>query len=161
MMLLNEPVEKFARKALFYVDENATVSDAVRVMKENQAISAFIKKEGRVVGILTYKDIIFRVIGEGLNPAQVKVASVMSSPVLSVKVGDSIGNALDMMSKHNIRRLLVVDESGAPYGILVEKQVDGDLIESSQKTWACGVKQKSWLERHILEVSEDVIQSRH
>ena len=161
MTLLNEPVEKFARRALFYVDAKSTVSDAVRVMKENQAISVLIKKDDKVVGILTYKDIIFKVIGDGLNPAEVKVASVMSSPVLSVKVGDRIGNALDIMSKHGIRRLLVVDEHGAPYGLLVEKQVEGDLIDSSQKTRECGVKQRSWLERHILEVSNDILSSRH
>jgi len=159
--LLDEPVEKFARRTLFYVDEDATVSDAVRVMKSNQSISVFIKKGDNVVGILTHKDIIFKVIAEGMNPADVKAASIMSSPVLSVNVGDTIGKALDLMSKHNIRRLLVVDKKGAPYGILVEKHVEGDLIESSQKTRECGIKQKSWLERHILEVSEGMINARH
>lgn len=161
MALLDEPVEKFARKTLFYVNATSTVSDAVREMKEHQTISVFIKKDNKIVGIITQKDIIFKVIAEGMNPAEVMVSAVMSSPVLSVKVDDPIRTALDLMSMHDVRRLLVIDKRGLPFGIIVEKHLEGDLIERSMKARECGIKRKSWLEQHVLEISEETLEREH
>lgn len=145
-------------RRLYYVSEDASVSDAVKVMEENRVGSVLAVRDGTPVGILTDKDVLFKVVSEGRNPAKVRVSEVMSSPLITVRKDEPVEKALELMGKHDIRRVLVVDEEGRPYGLLVEKHIVGDLLGGSVRVKESGVEARSWLERHIIEVTEEALE---
>jgi predicted transcriptional regulator len=127
--ILNQSVRTFARRTLFFVDASESITTATNIMKEKGVESIFVKEHERPVGVLTIKDIIFKVVSKGLNPSEVLVSSVMSSPVITIGVDDTMKNAFDIMERNNLRRILVLESDGKPYGLLVLEHLVGDLIK--------------------------------
>ena len=156
--LLQGPVEKYARTKLYYVAEDASVLQAAKVMKRNRVGSVLVLRGGVPVGIMTERDVLYKVVTKGTNPAEVKVAEVMSSPIVTVRKGEEAQEALKLMKKHNIRRVLVVDERGKPYGLVVEKLVVGDQVDGGIRTRESGLRNRSWLERHVMEVTDEALE---
>ena len=105
------------------VQENDSVAEAARVMKEH-GIGAIIVQGGdsNPVGIVTERDLVYRVIAEGSPPGEVRVREVMSSPLMTVEPEASLEEAMAMMSKHNMRRLGVFYK-GSLEGIISDKDI--------------------------------------
>jgi CBS domain-containing protein len=76
------------------------------------------------VGTITDRDITVRAFtGSGQNPLDLKASDVMTSDIVSVRPGTSIEQCCDMMENKQIRRVLVVDESGKLSGIVAQADV--------------------------------------
>lgn len=97
---------------------------------------------GKVVGLVTDRDIVLRVVAEGRS-FDSAVSDVMSDgEVLSVKEDDILADATAKMANNQVRRLIVLNDSGALTGILSlgdvakdygAKQVGKTLEEISQE----------------------------
>ena len=97
---------------------------------------------GKVVGLVTDRDIVLRVVAEGRS-FDSAVSDVMSDgEVLSVKEDDILADATAKMANHQVRRLVVLNDAGALSGILSlgdvakdygAKQVGKTLEEISQE----------------------------
>ncbi len=127
-------------------------------MKEKKVGSVLVYRGGIPIGILTERDVLYKVTSEGLDPERVKVSAVMSSPLVTIRKGEPAENALKLMKEHGIRRVLVLDERGKPYGLVVQKQMLGDLVGKAVGLRESGIKAKSWLERHVMEVTDEALQ---
>ncbi len=105
------------------VGENDSVADAAVVMKDH-GIGAIIAHggESQPVGIVTERDLVYRVIAEGKVPSEVKIKDVMSSPLMTVDPEASLEEAMSMMSANNIRRLGVVYK-GNLEGVISDKDI--------------------------------------
>lgn len=98
--------------------------------------------DGKVVGLVTDRDIVLRVVAEGRS-FDSAVSEVMSDgEVLSVKEDDILADATAKMANNQVRRLIVLNDSGALTGILSlgdvakdygAKQVGKTLEEISQE----------------------------
>ena len=75
------------------------------------------------VGVVTDRDIVCRVVAEGRNPMAYTAESCMSQPVVTVKTDDVLADVRTTMEKHQIRRILVVDEDGCCAGIISQADV--------------------------------------
>lgn len=73
---------------------------------------------GKAVGMVTDRDIVIRGVALGLNPGTTAVASVMTEELYCVPQFAEVQQAADLMEKHQIRRLPVVDENGQLCGIV-------------------------------------------
>ena len=93
------------------------VSDAARAMRDGDIGNVLVTEEGRLVGILTDRDVVVRVLAEGLNPAQTALGVVCSRDLTTLAPGDAIESAVARMREGAIRRVPVV-EDGRPVGIL-------------------------------------------
>lgn len=150
--ILKDPVWKHTRREMYFVPQDSTVREAARIMKDVGVGSVIALQDSRAVGIITQRDLINKVVAEGKDPNSVKVSSIMSSPLITVGKDESVKKALELMKKKNIRRVVVVDGEGKPYGISVELRVCGDLLD---RQFGSGErKAKSWLEDYIMEVTE-------
>ena len=69
------------------------------------------------VGVVTDRDIVCRAMAAGKNPLELAAGTVMSSPVVTVRDSDSEDAIREQMESHRIRRIPVVDRSGAICGI--------------------------------------------
>ena len=73
-----------------------------------------------VVGMLTDRDIVLKVVSEGRDTQTALVKDVMSAEVITCGTGDDMQVALDLMSKHQLRRLPVVDAEDKLVGIIAQ-----------------------------------------
>ena len=95
-----------------------SIGDIAGMMRDlNVGIIPVVKDSGELAGVITDRDITIRVVADGLNPFDNSVQDFLSPNPISVSSSDSVETARDLMSEHQIRRLLVVDD-GKLVGIL-------------------------------------------
>ena len=103
-------VKKVMTKNPLKVDMTTTIREVAEIMKTKKVGSILVNQEDKTVGIITEADLCRRVIGEDRVPYITPVSQVMSSPVLTIQGDASIYDAQDLMDKHKIRHLLVIDD---------------------------------------------------
>ncbi len=105
------------------VDEDSSVVQAAEIMSD-RGVGAIIvnSAEGQPVGIVTERDLVFRVIARDRVPRELKVKEVMSSPLKTVESETSLEEAMRMMDRLNIRRLGVTYK-GRLEGVITDKDI--------------------------------------
>jgi len=98
------------------LDVSGTVLDALRIMTTKSVGCLIITDSTKPVGIVTERDVM-KVMMQGRDILNNKVAEVMSIPLTAVRPETSVVEALDLMKKKNIRRLPVVSD-GELQGII-------------------------------------------
>ncbi|HEX4786821.1 MAG TPA: CBS domain-containing protein [Actinospica sp.] len=99
------------------VPAQAPVSEAARLMGEQDIGAVLVTEEGRLRGVLTDRDIAVRVVAE-MRSSETPAAEVCSpGPVVTCSPGDDVERAAVLMREHALRRLPVVDE-GRLVGVL-------------------------------------------
>ena len=107
-------------RKLVTIGPTETIDEAVRLMRERGVSSLIVEPhDGLGWGILTRRDVMGRVAQAGLNSAEVTVAEMATTPVITVPMTEPISACIDRMLKHRIRRLLV-EEKGQIIGIATE-----------------------------------------
>ncbi|MDD4701399.1 MAG: IMP dehydrogenase [Desulfovibrio sp.] len=102
------------------ISPNNTVQEALELMSDFRVSGLPVVADGRLVGILTNRDV--RFIEDGLA---VRVADVMTSKKLvTVPMGTSLDEAKQHLHEHRIEKLLVVDEEGHLRGLITMKDID-------------------------------------
>jgi CBS domain-containing protein len=77
----------------------------------------------KLVGVVTDRDIVCRIVAKGQNPAAMTAQDAMTQPVISVTEDATLEDVLSMMEEHQVRRLPVVDASGSCCGIISQADV--------------------------------------
>lgn len=114
-----------------FVDADATVQEAVRLMGELDVGALPVGGEQDLKGVVTDRDVLFRVVMEGRCGTDVKVGEIMSTMVFSCREDDSVETALDLMGSNQVRRLPVLDAKGAVVGWLTLSDVARTLLVDS------------------------------
>lgn len=70
------------------------------------------------IGIVTDRDIVVEVIAKGHDPQRAHISELMTSPLVVASASEDVAAAIDRMRAHGVRRLPVVDDQGAVFGIL-------------------------------------------
>ncbi|MEI8330563.1 MAG: CBS domain-containing protein, partial [Methanomicrobiales archaeon] len=73
--------------------------------------------------IVTEEDINCKVVAKDLKPSKVHVSDIMSTPLITVSVDKTSGDAAHMMVKHKVRRLPVVDTCNEVIGIVTVRDL--------------------------------------
>jgi CBS domain-containing protein len=113
------------------IDASASVVEAARLMREEHIGSLPITDDEQLVGMITDRDIATRVVAEAADPEMTTVGDVCSRDIISAEADQDHEEALELMSRHQVRRLPVV-ESGRLVGIVA--QADFALSENEKKT---------------------------
>ena len=89
---------------------------AARIMREEDAGSVPVVSDGRIVGMVTDRDIVVRAVADG--DFDCTVADVASEDVVTVEPGMTTAEGEELMSEHQVRRLPVVDADDRLVGIV-------------------------------------------
>jgi CBS domain-containing protein len=108
---LSKPVSEYASTDFVKVSFDDPVVKAATAMCGAGATEAVVMEQERLVGILTERDIVCKVVASGLDPSTTKVGAIMSAPVETVEDSTSVGEAIARMSGLGIRRLAVTRKS--------------------------------------------------
>jgi CBS domain-containing protein len=80
-------------------------------MREKDIGSVIIAEEENVLGIVTERDLVRRVIAQNQDPHQVRISDVMTTPVVSIPSNEDVTGAAKLMKEKGIRRLVVMKGS--------------------------------------------------
>jgi CBS domain-containing protein len=105
-----------------------TVAAAARLMKEHRIGAILVVQEGRLAGIFTERDALFRVIAEGRDPAATRVAEVMTANPRTIAPDRPFGHALHLMYEGGFRHVPVVD-NGRPLGVVSSRDALGPDLQ--------------------------------
>jgi len=109
------------RREAITLDADVTVSEAARIMREKGEGCVIVMRNNIPVGMLTERDVTWKVVGEGLDPKSVKIGEVMSSPLITVNPDADLSEAAKTMETFRVRRLAVI-RNNKIYGVI--KAVD-------------------------------------
>ena len=90
-----------------------------------------IVENGSITGILTDRDIVLRVVAEGMDPSSTTARDVASRDLVTIDPDQTLDEALRLMAQHQVRRLPVCEEDGKLVGIVAQADV---ALEGDDKT---------------------------
>jgi CBS domain-containing protein len=104
------------------VAPEATLGEVATLMKQEDCGSIPVVQDGRLVGIVTDRDIVIRGVAAGSDPKTQRVSKIMSADPVAIGPDEDVATAERVMADRQIRRLPVVDR-GRLVGILVTAQI--------------------------------------
>ncbi len=117
------------RKKTLVARSTTTVQAAAELMARKKAGAVLVVDDGRLVGIVTERDVVFRVVAQRRDPQSTLLAQVMTPDPITVGPHELFGQALHLMHSNHFRHLPVV-EDGEPIGIVSARSaLDPDLEE--------------------------------
>jgi CBS domain-containing protein len=105
-----------------------TVASASRLMKQRRVGAILVLDKGRLAGIFTERDALFRVIAEGRSPETTTLAQVMTPNPRTIGPDRPFGHALHLMYEGEFRHVPVV-ENGRPIGIVSARDALGPDLQ--------------------------------
>ncbi len=115
-----------------------TVDKVAKLMKKEDIGSIPVinnEKARELVGIVTDRDLALKIVADGKDAKSTKVQEAMTRKVVTCRVDDDLQKALDSMSKHQLRRLPIVDSNNSIVGIIAQADV-ATRINQPEKTAA-------------------------
>jgi CBS domain-containing protein len=112
---MSQKVREFLETNYTLLDEDTNVSEATRIMKEKGISSVLVisKRGAEPTGIVTERDILYKVVAENKEPFKTTLKEIMSSPILTINEDASVKDAVSLMRSKGIRRLVVVAKTDA------------------------------------------------
>ena len=99
------------------ISPGATIADAALQMKKGNFGMMPVGEQDRMIGVISDRDIAIRAVAEG-KPPTTAVREIMTEGIFCASENDSVEDAAQIMSKHQIRRLPVVDADKRLVGIV-------------------------------------------
>jgi CBS domain-containing protein len=116
-------VGDIADTAFVSLDEDTLVAEGAKALYSQERCSIVVTRLDRStgqrvpVGIITERDIIFRIVAQNRGPFKVMLKDIMSSPLITIDADKSVEEAMAILKKHKINRLPVVND-GSMIGIV-------------------------------------------
>jgi CBS domain-containing protein len=113
----HDRVRDIVDTAFVTLDENTLVAEAAKAMYTQERCTIVVthlnaSSGQRIpVGIITERDIIFRVVAQNRGPFKVMSKDIMSAPIITIDADKSVEEAMAILNKYKINRLPVVHDS--------------------------------------------------
>lgn len=129
-------VSEIMTPTILVIDANASVVEAAEKMKKFGVGFLAVVSDYSVLGTLTDRDIVIRALAEGKDINSCLVKDIATKNPITCSADVDIEEAAHLFSEHQIHRILIVDEKGAPVGVLslgdlAAKTTDDKLIAST------------------------------
>ena len=113
----------------YAIEADKPVALAARMMKDEDVGLAPIVEGDRLVGTLTDRDIVTRVVAEGRDPQSVAVREVASTGLVTIDPQQDLDEALQLMARNRVRRLPVVEQDGRLVGVVAQADIAREAKE--------------------------------
>jgi CBS domain-containing protein len=128
--MFSQPIRSMMERRKFLtVAPTTSVREASKMMAGKAIGAVLVVDEGRLVGIFSERDVVFRVVAADLDPDTTQLSRVMTPEPKTVRPNNTFGYAMTLMHENGFRHLPVVDD-GKPVGIVSARSaLDPDLEE--------------------------------
>ncbi|WP_268542038.1 CBS domain-containing protein [Candidatus Nitrosotenuis cloacae] len=128
--LAGQTISDFMDPSLVIQNGDQIVSEAVRRMAQYEVDSLLVSIGNEVKGMVTYRDILFDVVSKGKDPTKTTLREIMKTPLITITRDVKINDAISLMNKNNVRRLVVLD-NGMPVGLVSQKLLAGNIARQA------------------------------
>ena len=132
--LLREPLTVLPIRRALIMATRATVTDAMRAMQREGRGCVLVTDDGtdqtKLTGIFTERDVLFRIVDKGRNPAALAIGDVMTSDPEALPARTTVAYVLNKMSVGGFRHIPVVDDERRPAFVVSVRDVVEFLVES-------------------------------
>ena len=111
-----------------FIEADAPVAEAAALMGDLSVGALPVGSADNLQGILTDRDILFRVVAKALDARTTTVGDVMTTTLFSCRPEDTAATALNLMGARNIRRLPVLDADGMVVGLVTLADLSRRLL---------------------------------
>lgn len=115
-------VKEVMSKSPMILDAGTDVSSAVKKMVQKGISTIIVSRNGIPVGIVTDRDLVVKVVARDINPAEITLGDIMSTPMVVVDENERLEVAARMMNRKKIRKLPVVSGDSI-VGLLSENDI--------------------------------------
>ncbi len=130
--LLRLPLSVLPRQRPIVFSASDTVTEAIRAMQREQAGCVIITDDGtansKLLGIFTERDVLFRIVDRGKNPAILPLSEVMTSDPEVLPVKATVAYVLNKMSVGGFRHVPIVDDELRPVYLIAVRDVVEFLV---------------------------------
>lgn len=106
-----------------------SVRHAVGAMNEHRTGCVLVVDAGRLVGVFTERDVLTKIIGQGIDLDATPVAQVMTADPECLTLDDGIAYALNMMSVGGFRHIPLVDAARSPTGVVAMRDIVDFIVD--------------------------------
>src|SRR5262245_1094526 len=103
-------VQEIMQRQVSFADPSMTIRDAARRMRADNLGALLVSENGRLMGVVTDRDIVVRAVAEQGGDGSTSVRDVMSEGVCYCFESDELEQAAKVMAQHQVRRLPVINE---------------------------------------------------
>lgn len=114
-----------------FIEPDATAQEAAALMGELDVSALPVGSPDDLKGVITDRDLLYRVVAEGKDPKRTRVSEVATKLVFTCRGDDPLTAAMDLMASHNIRRLPVLEDERV-VGWLTLSDVSRRLLVDSE-----------------------------
>ena len=108
-------------------ESNATIASVAQLMKDNDCGEIPVIEQGKLVGVITDRDICCRVVAEGRDPDRTVAANCMSSRVVTLPPEADIEQCISVMERNQVRRIPIVNRAGRCCGIVAQADIAAEV----------------------------------
>lgn len=126
-------VSSIMTKDVVKFERTDSLKKIVQLMQRKKISCVIIAKDSIPEGIITERDLLFKVLGQDKKIENMKAEDVMTSPVLTVPSDISHVMAGEIMKKNGVRRFPVVDSKNRMVGIITESDIISGMITTIKK----------------------------
>ncbi len=105
------------------VSDKLTVRRVTELMVERNLGSVIVTSSEGEPGMLTERDILIKVVMKALDPNKTLVKDIASKPLLTIEDDQTLWTAAEVMSKHHMRRLPIINKKGEIIGVLTTRSI--------------------------------------
>jgi CBS domain-containing protein len=130
---LSQKVRNIIENDYISLPEDTLVAEAAKVMKKEDVSSVLVtdKISNEPIGIVTERDILYRLVAENMGPFKVPLKKIMSSPLISINEESSVADAISLMRRKHIRRLVVKNKEDKIIGTITLMSIIGNVPSDS------------------------------
>jgi CBS domain-containing protein len=116
------------------IGPDATVLDAALLMNDHKIGSLVVSDGGRLLGIITERDLLVRIVARRRDPAATAVRDAMTAELICGRTDTSLDEARGVMMKRRIRHLPIVDEDDHLLGMVSIGDLNAHLAHDQEVT---------------------------
>jgi len=129
-------IKEIMNTKLETISPDATVYDAIERLIDKRIRSLIVlpKDEKDVYGVITVRDVVFKVIVKNLDPHKIKVEEIASKPVISIDKETELEHLVKLMEKFNIARVFVHEGKEITGVVSLLDVMSASLIERARRS---------------------------
>ncbi|UCG97869.1 MAG: CBS domain-containing protein [Burkholderiales bacterium] len=128
--MFSQPIRTIMERRKFVtVPPGTSVREASQLMAKKQIGAVLVVEDKRLIGIFSERDVVFRVVARGLDPATTPLSQVMTQEPKTIKPNNTFGYAMTLMHENGFRHLPVIDEGKVVGIVSARSALDPELEE--------------------------------
>jgi CBS domain-containing protein len=113
-----QPVSDIMTTGVVALEATSPLRAAAEVMRDEDIGSVVVTDGGHVTGILTDRDLVVRGMATGRDASATALGSIDTEQVVTMTPADPVERAMSLMRQHAVRRIVVIDDSTTPVGVV-------------------------------------------